>query len=185
MNKDYYSMKVLFLDRDGIINIDKGYIHKTEDVEFVDGIFDLLRFTMNKGFKFIVVTNQAGIARGLYAKSDVEKLHAFMSAKLKEEGIEIKEFFHCPHHPEFTGDCNCRKPEPGMLLAAKEKYGINMTESMIIGDKQSDVQAGKNAGLGKCILVSSRYEPSDVPEADYFAHDLHDALKYLKDSFSA
>jgi D-glycero-D-manno-heptose 1,7-bisphosphate phosphatase len=178
-------MKALFLDRDGIINIDKGYIHKSEDVEFVEGIFDLLKFAMSQGFEFIVVTNQAGVARGMYAESDVLNIHEFMSEKLKEEGITVKEFFHCPHHPEFSGECDCRKPEPGMLLAAKEKYGINMSESLIIGDKRSDVQAGKNAGLGKCILVSSRYEASDVPEADYFARDLNDALKYLKDNFSA
>lgn len=178
-------MKALFLDRDGIINIDKGYIHKPEDVEFVDGIFDLLKYAIDRGFDLFVVTNQAGVARGLYAESDVLKLHEFMSEKLKEEGITVKEFFHCPHHPEFGGECLCRKPAPGMLLEAKDKYGINMAESMIIGDKRSDVQAGKNAGLSRCILVSGRYEASDVPEADYFAHDLHDALKYFKDSFSA
>lgn len=175
-------IKAFFLDRDGVINIDKGYIHKSEDVEFVDGVFVFLRYLISQGYILIVVTNQAGIARGMYKSEDVESLHRFMSEKLKEEGVEITEFYHCPHHPEFTGECDCRKPEAGMLLAAKEKYDINMSESMIIGDKRSDMQAGRNAGLKKCILLSSRYEPADVPEADFFADNLHEVLNYLKDN---
>jgi len=175
--------KVFFLDRDGIINIDKGYIYRPSDIEFTEGILSLLKTASVMGFEFIIVTNQAGIAKGMYEEKDVINLHAWMKEELAKHNIEILDFFHCPHHPRFTGECSCRKPAPGMIFAAAEKHGINLNESMIIGDKQSDVQAGRNAGLKKTILVSSEYIDKNVPEADFFAQTLQDAERFISECF--
>ena len=144
--------KALFLDRDGVINIDTGYVHKIEDFEFIDGIFDVCRFFQEKGFMIIVVTNQAGIARGYYDETDFHTLTEWMVGKFKEKGIMITDVFFCPHHPEFTGSCSCRKPEPGMILEAAEKYNIDLDRSILIGDKVSDIEAADNAGVGMAIL---------------------------------
>ena len=154
--------RALFLDRDGIINIDHGYVHKIEDFDFVDGIFELCRLAAAKGYDIFVITNQAGIARGLYAVTDFEILSAWMLAQFKEQGINIQEVFYCPHHPtkgvnEFKMPCQCRKPAPGMILQAQEKYNIDLEASIFIGDKPSDMQAAEAAGVRNRILVASRY----------------------------
>ncbi|WDE07490.1 D-glycero-beta-D-manno-heptose 1,7-bisphosphate 7-phosphatase [Thalassomonas viridans] len=154
--------KALFLDRDGIINIDHGYVHKIENFEFVDGIFELCRLAMTKGYDIFVITNQAGIARGLYAVSDFEKLTSWMLAQFEKQYINIREVFYCPHHPtkgvnEFKMSCQCRKPAPGMILQAQEKYNLDLGASIFIGDKPSDMQAAEAAGINNRILVASRY----------------------------
>ncbi|WDE09924.1 D-glycero-beta-D-manno-heptose 1,7-bisphosphate 7-phosphatase [Thalassomonas haliotis] len=154
--------KALFLDRDGIINIDHGYVHKIDDFEFVDGIFELCRLAVAKGYEIFVITNQAGIARGLYGVADFEILTSWMLMQFKEQGINIKEVFYCPHHPtkgvnEFKMTCQCRKPAPGMILQAQEKHKIDLEQSIFIGDKPSDMQAAEAAGISNRILVASRY----------------------------
>ncbi len=173
--------KALFLDRDGIINVDKGYIHKKEDVEFVDGIFDLCSLAKERGYHIFVVTNQAGIDRGLYSHFHVDILHGWMKEQFRKRGVEISEMYYCPHHPEFSGPCECRKPEPGMLLKAMEEYGIDASASVMIGDKSGDVQAGKRAGVGLCILVSSRYVDDIPEEADIVADSLAGVYEILRD----
>lgn len=172
--------KALFLDRDGIINIDKGYIHKPEDVEFCKGIFQFMKTASALGFMLFVITNQAGVARGMYEEADVTRLHEWMDAQIKKHGINIKKYYHCPHHPEFTGACSCRKPETGMVEQAASEYGIDLSSSVIIGDKKSDVRTGKNAGMAYTILVSGKYEQQSAAEADFFASDLYEAEKALK-----
>ncbi|PLX67054.1 MAG: D,D-heptose 1,7-bisphosphate phosphatase [Denitrovibrio sp.] len=171
--------KALFLDRDGIINIDKGYLYKPEDVEFVDGIFDLLKYAQDKGYQLFVITNQSGIAREKYTHEDVLKLHLWMKDKFTEYSIEIKDFFYCPHHPKFSEPCDCRKPEPGMIMQACEKYDIDLSRSVILGDKPSDVQAGKKAGLKMTILLSSQYINEKIPEADVFIANIKEAINFL------
>jgi D-glycero-D-manno-heptose 1,7-bisphosphate phosphatase len=146
-------MKAAFLDRDGVINIDKNYVYKIEDFEFKDGIFELLKLLQSKGFTLFVVTNQSGIGRGYYTLQDFKKLTEYMLNELKKKGIEIKEVAFCPHHPD--DDCECRKPKPGMILNLVKKYNIDLKNSILIGDKQSDIKAGKNAGVGKTYLVES------------------------------
>jgi len=143
--------KAAFLDRDGVINVDKGYVHKIEDFEFKEGIFELLKLLQEKGFKLFVVTNQSGIGRGYYTLKDFEKLTKFMLDELKKRGIEIKEVAFCPHHPDEN--CECRKPKPTMILNLAKKYNINLKKSIMIGDKISDIKAGENAGVGKSYLV--------------------------------
>lgn len=172
--------KALFLDRDGIINVDKGYLHRIEDVEFVDGITSLLKTAQELGYGLYVITNQSGVDRGYYTEEDVLRLHEWMTAQFKADGVHIIEFFHCPHHPEHTGECDCRKPGPGMILAAAAKYDINLSKSVIIGDKESDIMAGFNAGLYKKILVSSRYVTNPVPHADCTVSTLKEAEDYLR-----
>ena len=147
-------MKAAFLDRDGVINVDYGYVNKIEDFEFKEGIFELLEVLQDMGFTLFVVTNQSGIARGYYSLEDFKKLTIYMLDEFKKRGIDIKEVAYCPHHPDITGECNCRKPKPGMILDLAKKYGVNLKESILIGDKQSDIEAALNAGVGKSYLVN-------------------------------
>ena len=146
-------MKAVFLDRDGVINKDFGYVGSVDRFEFKEGIFELLKFLQNKGFTLFVVTNQSGIARGYYREEDFHKLMQYMIRELKKRGIEIKDYNFCPHHPDITGECECRKPKPGMILELAKKYNINLDNSIIIGDSVSDVEAAKNAGIKKAYLV--------------------------------
>jgi D-glycero-D-manno-heptose 1,7-bisphosphate phosphatase len=154
--------KALFLDRDGIINIDYGYVHKIENFEFVDGIFELCQLAISKGYQIFVITNQAGIARGYYDKQTFEALSQWMVSKFKEQNVSIGKVYYCPHHPdkgvnEFVMSCDCRKPEPGMIMQAQQEYSIALADSIFIGDKISDMQAASNAGIQTRILVDSRY----------------------------
>ncbi len=161
--------KALFLDRDGIINIDHGYVHKIEDFEFVDGIFDLCRLAVAKGYQIFVITNQAGIARGFYDKTTFEKLSQWMVNAFAEQGITIAKVYYCPHHPskgvnEFVKSCDCRKPAPGMILKAEEEFSVDLPNSVFVGDKVSDMQAAINAGIECRILLDSRYTKESLNE---------------------
>jgi len=128
-------------------------VYKIEDFEFIEGIFELVRSYEQRGFLIIVITNQAGIARGLYSEAEYEELTGWMIGRFREKGISITKVYHCPHHPDYTGICSCRKPEPGMILQAIDEYNINPEESVLIGDKKSDILAGKNAGIGKSLYI--------------------------------
>jgi D-glycero-D-manno-heptose 1,7-bisphosphate phosphatase len=139
--------KALFLDRDGVINIDKVHLSRIEDFEFSPGIFDLCRKYSDNGFKIFVITNQAGIAKGLYSTEDFLRLTEWMTGEFKKNGITITKVYFCPHHPDITGSCDCRKPKPGMILKAKEEFDLDLSESVLIGDMESDLQAGRNAGI--------------------------------------
>lgn len=154
--------KALFLDRDGIINVDHGYVYQKENFEFVSGIFELCQKAIHLNYKIIVITNQAGIARGYYTEDDFFKLTTWMNDEFLKRNIDILDIFHCPHHPnkginEFGIKCNCRKPAPGMILQAQIKYQLNLHNSILIGDKISDMIAAKKAGVTKRILVNSQY----------------------------
>ena len=146
--------KALFLDRDGVINVEKEYLYKIEDVEFVAGIFELCRHYQAQGYLIIIVTNQSGIARGLYSEVDFACLSAWMREQFMQQGITISAIYHCPHHPEFTGACTCRKPQPQMLLDAAQTYHIDMAHSLLIGDSERDIEAGIAAGVGETILLT-------------------------------
>lgn len=153
--------KVIFLDRDGTINVEKSYLYKWEDFEFEKNAIEGLKELKNLGYEFIVVTNQSGIGRGYYTEENLVALNNQMTQKLKEFGIEILECFYCPHHPEkgigkYKVDCNCRKPNPGMLLEGIKKYDVDIENSFMIGDKKGDLEAGKKASL-KSILVLTGY----------------------------
>ncbi|NPA65749.1 MAG: D-glycero-beta-D-manno-heptose 1,7-bisphosphate 7-phosphatase [Epsilonproteobacteria bacterium] len=146
----------LFLDRDGVINIEKNYLYKKEDFEFIDGIFELCRYFQEKGYMIFVVTNQSGIARGYYSEEDFLTLTKWMEAEFTKQGITINKTYYCPHHPDITGKCKCRKPSPGMLLQAEKEFGIDLKQSVIVGDKKRDIEAGLNAGLERTYLFDGK-----------------------------
>jgi D-glycero-D-manno-heptose 1,7-bisphosphate phosphatase len=175
-----------FIDRDGVINIERGYVHKAADFEWVPGVFDGLRRLQSAGFALIVVTNQAGIAKGYYAESDFDRLTAHMLKQLNGEGIQIEKVYHCPHHPRATRadlrrNCDCRKPAPGMLLQAASDLGLDLALSVLVGDKASDVEAGRAAGVARCVLVRSGHTVSLAAQAlaDACVDDLAAAAIWL------
>jgi len=145
--------KAIFLDRDGVINKEINYLYKIEDFEFINGVFDACLYFQKLGYKLIVVTNQSGIARGYYNESQFHQLTKWMLVQFKNKGINILDTFFCPHGPKST--CNCRKPKPGMFNQANNKYNIDMQNSWVIGDKETDIQAANSAGIKKTILVRS------------------------------
>jgi len=146
-------VKAAFLDRDGVINEDFGYVGKIEDFEFKEGIFELLELLQKLGFTLFVVTNQSGIARGYYNENDFYKLMEWMKDELQKKGIEIKDVQFCPHHPDITGECECRKPKPGMILDLAKKYDVDLKNSIMIGDSKRDIEAAKRAGIEKTFKV--------------------------------
>jgi D-glycero-D-manno-heptose 1,7-bisphosphate phosphatase len=165
--------KAVFLDRDGVINIDKNYVHKIEDFEFVEEVFEVLKELLKRGYKLFVVTNQSGIGRGYYSEDDFFKLTKYMLETFESKDIEITKVYHCPHSPE--SNCECRKPKPAMLLRAKDEFNIDMANSIMIGDKKSDIEAGKNAKVGKTIFIGDKKEP----KADYCVTDILDILDII------
>jgi D-glycero-D-manno-heptose 1,7-bisphosphate phosphatase len=144
--------KALFLDRDGVINVEKDYLYKIDDFEFVDGIVELCRYYQDNGYKIFVVTNQSGIARGYYSDDDFAKLSEWMIKEFAKYGIDIAKVYYCPHHPDISGECECRKPKPKMFLDAKKEFDLDMKNSIMIGDKQRDIEAAINAGVNENYL---------------------------------
>jgi D-glycero-D-manno-heptose 1,7-bisphosphate phosphatase len=152
--------RALFLDRDGVINHDAGYTSSVTDFKFIDGIFDLCRAATQSGYLLIVATNQAGIGRGYYSEQDFLALTAWMRERFAQESAPITDVFHCPYHPEhgigqYKTESFDRKPNPGMILRAAEMHQIKLAQSIMIGDKDSDMQAAMKAGVG----VRCHYQP--------------------------
>jgi D-glycero-D-manno-heptose 1,7-bisphosphate phosphatase len=181
--------KALFLDRDGVINHDSGYTSNADDFKFIDGVFELCRVARQLDYLLIVVTNQAGIGRGYYTEQDFLTLTAWMSERFEAEGAPLTDVFYCPDHPEygvgdFKKDSFDRKPNPGMLLRANEKYGIDFSRSMMIGDKVSDMQAAERAGVGtRChYLVNEHLTDEMSSAATHKIHSLHEAILLLSKS---
>lgn len=142
----------LFLDRDGVINVDHGYVHRPEDFEFMPGVFDLVRTANHLNYRVVVVTNQAGIGRGYYSEMQFHALTDWMQERFKAQSALIDAVYFCPFHPEhgigeYRRESDCRKPGPGMLLQAQRDLNIDMGKSILIGDKPSDMAAGRAAGV--------------------------------------
>lgn len=159
--------KALFLDRDGVINVEKNYVHKIEDFEFIDGVFETLRFFQSKGYLLIIITNQAGIGRGYYTEEDFHILNDWMLERFKEEGISITKVYYSPYHPvygvgEYKKDSLCRKPNPGMILQAKKDFDIDLSQSILVGDKETDIEAGIRAGIDINIIVETGYKVDNI-----------------------
>jgi len=147
-------MKALFLDRDGIINVDHGYVSTIDEFEFMDAIIALLKLFSEAGFISIIVTNQSGIGRGYYSKEDFDTLSSWLIAELKKKEIDIRAIYHCPHSPDQN--CNCRKPSIGMIEEALTEYPITLEKSWMIGDKESDIQLAHNAKIGNSIFIGEK-----------------------------
>ncbi|NQX61403.1 D-glycero-beta-D-manno-heptose 1,7-bisphosphate 7-phosphatase [Paenibacillus qinlingensis] len=150
--------KALLLDRDGVINVDKSYVYKVEDFEFSKDIFEALLRFQQAGFLLVIVTNQAGIGRGYYTEEDFRTLTTWMTEQFEAHGILITKVYFCPYHPvhgvgEYKQDAFCRKPNPGMILQAKREFQLDLASSVIIGDKESDIEAGLRVGVGTTILI--------------------------------
>lgn len=148
----------LFLDRDGVINVDHGYVFRQSDFEFTEGIFDLCRHAKSAGYLIFVVTNQAGIGRGLYSEDDFHDLTRWMCDVFVREGCAIDKVYFCPTHPEhgigrYKVESPRRKPYPGMILEAAAEFDVDLTRSVLVGDKLSDIQAGVAAGIEHNILL--------------------------------
>jgi len=142
--------RALFLDRDGVINVNTGYVNRVIDFHFVDGIFELCRAYRALGYKIIVVTNQAGIAHGFLAPGDLEHIHSYMEHTMFVGGAILTDIYHCPDKEGPN-----RKPEPGMILQAQREHDIDLAASTLIGDNITDIEAGRRAGVGCCILIPS------------------------------
>ncbi len=144
--------KAIFFDRDGVINHDLGYIHKIEDFNFIEKSKEAIKLCCDKGYKIFVVTNQSGVARGLYKEEDIHILHNYIQEELNKIDAHIDEFAYCPHHiggiiKEYAIECDCRKPKAGMITRLIDKHNIDLANSFIIGDNERDVEAGNNAGI--------------------------------------
>lgn len=148
----------VFLDRDGTINAEKGYVHKIGDWEWLPGAVDAIRHLNKLGLPVIVITNQAGVARGYYDEAAIDRLHAWVSGTLAQQGARIDAYYYCPHHPDFGADrnCGCRKPKPGLLLRARDQLGLDLERSYMVGDKISDVQAAQAANV-RPLMVKTGY----------------------------
>ena len=149
----------IFFDRDGVLNEEVGYLWQIEKFTWIDGACDAIKFCNERGLLVVVVTNQGGIARGLYTAEDVDKLHAFMQKSLAQVGAHIDAFYFCPHHPEgvvpeFSIVCDCRKPKPGLILRACEELQIDPAQSILIGDAQRDIDSARAAGLRDGIFFA-------------------------------
>lgn len=177
--------KALFLDRDGVINVDHGYVHTIEDFQYIDGIFDLCCLAISKDYLIIVITNQAGIGRGFYSISDFELLTDWMYKRFSLEGVLISKVYFSPYHPVhgqgiYKKDDFSRKPHPGMLLEAEADFNLRMSDCVLVGDKPTDIQAGHKAGVGTNILFSSSEDNAGLMTSDYVRiASLFDAINYL------
>ena len=160
------AIKTIFLDRDGVINKEVNYLHKIDDFEFIDGIFNACLYFQNLGYKIIIVSNQSGIYRGYYNENDYKIITKWMLAQFKEKGITILDTFYCPHGPKST--CKCRKPKPGMFIEAKTKHNTDMKHSWMIGDKEVDIEAANAAGIKNTILVRSGHTIDESNSAAKF-----------------
>lgn len=183
----------LFLDRDGVINEYRPYVHRIADFQFIDGIFDLVAAAGKAGYLTIVVTNQAGIGRGLYTEQDFWRLTDWMTARFADHGCRIDRVSFCPTHPQqgigqYCVDSERRKPRPGMILEAAKDFAIDLGQSILIGDKASDIQAGLAAGVGTTVLFR-KTRSRDLPEVDDFGQqltvtDLRDAIHLIRPALS-
>jgi len=177
--------QAIFLDRDGTINLEKDYLYSIEEFEFIPGAAEAVSLLNMAGFFVAVVSNQSGIARGYYTEEDVEKLHRHISAEIKKRGGRIDAWLYCPHHPSGRGShalpCRCRKPLPGMLHQAEKLFDIDLSSSIMIGDKLSDIEAGIAAGCLP-ILVRTGYgisEEERLPEGVAVYDDILEAARSI------
>ena len=179
------SKSAIFLDRDGTINVEKEYLHRIEDWEWIPGAINAIKLINQLGYLAIVVTNQGGIARGFYSEQAVVTLHQHVDQMLAAERARVDAYYYCPHHSEYgeVRNCTCRKPAPGMLLAAQRDFDIDMSTSFLIGDKAIDTTAAENAGVSP-ILVKTGYgekERPSTPSSTVFKKDILEAVIYIRD----
>ncbi|GLP96558.1 D-glycero-beta-D-manno-heptose 1,7-bisphosphate 7-phosphatase [Paraferrimonas sedimenticola] len=179
--------KAIFLDRDGVINKDLGYVARVDDFHFIEGVFEACRQLKDMGYLLVLVTNQSGIARGYYSEVDFHTLTEWMDWNFVDKGVEFDGIYFCPHHPtkgkgDYLQDCDCRKPKPGMFNSAQEFLKIDMSQSVVLGDKLSDLQAGEAAGVAIRVLALSGQELSEAEKAQapYTVKSIAELPSFLK-----
>lgn len=173
--------KAIFLDRDGTINLDHGYVHQIDDFHFIDGVIDALLALKKQGYLLVLVTNQSGIARGYFSEEQFLQLTEWMDWSLADRGVDLDGIYYCPHHSEGLGEfrqkCDCRKPQAGMFEQAIRDLNIDPSQSIMVGDKLEDMQAAQNAGVAHKILV--RTGKTVTPQAEAAADRVIDTLADL------
>ena len=180
--------RALFLDRDGVINVNHGYVHRRKDFEFLPGIFDLVRSARQRALLPVVVTNQAGIARGYYDEAAFHALTDWMLQRFVDEGALLERVYFCPFHPtagigRYRAESPDRKPAPGMLLRARDDLGLDLAGSILLGDKTSDIAAGRAAGVGLNLLLRAEPDPEDAappPAGTVIVASLEDARAHVE-----
>ena len=173
----------LFLDRDGVINVEKNYVYRPEEFEFIDGVFDMCKKASAAGLAIVVITNQAGIGRGLYTEKQFHYLTDWMCSQFSANGVTIDAVYFCPFHPEhgigrYRADSFDRKPNPGMILRAAADLRLDLVQSVLVGDKPSDISAAKAAGIGHSILLSKMDESFD-PRPDIRCSSMQEIINYF------
>jgi D-glycero-D-manno-heptose 1,7-bisphosphate phosphatase len=176
--------RALFLDRDGVINEDRGYVHRREDFVFLDGVFDACRRAAGLGYRLVVVTNQSGIGRGVYAEKDFRQLNEWMLAQFARRGVAIGGVYHDSTHPqcglgEYRRVSAGRKPGPGMIFRARDELDLDLSRSALVGDRESDIAAARAAGVGTAILVEAGPKRRMKTGADQAVGSLGDAVAWL------
>jgi D-glycero-D-manno-heptose 1,7-bisphosphate phosphatase len=161
------SRRAAFIDRDGVLNEERAFVHRIEDFVFLPGAVEALRLLKGAAYLLVVITNQSGIARGLYRESDYLALTESMRERLAAAGVSLDAVEYCPHLPDapverYRVDCDCRKPKPGMLRRSIQALGIDADASFLVGDRLSDIEAGRAAGIGRCFLVRTGYALHDA-----------------------
>ena len=184
--------KTVFLDRDGTINIEKNYLYRIEDFEFIKGAPEAIALFKKMDYQVIVITNQAGVARGYYTENNVHVLHQYINEQLKKWNTCIDAFYYCPHHPtegigKYRIECKCRKPKTGLLQRAYKDFQVDKQNSWMIGDNKGDVEAGNQFGL-KTILVRTGYgievEQKKSCRYDYVVDNIYEAAKLFSEKFN-
>lgn len=171
--------KAIFLDRDGTLNEDEGYVHKVEDYKLLPGVIEALKLLKDK-FLFFIITNQSGVGRGYYELEDVHKFNEAMLEEFEKEGIKVEEIFICPHHPDE--DCDCRKPNEKFIRQAEKEYNVDLKKSYMIGDHGHDVELGLNVGAKGIYLLTGHGEKhfhNIKVKPDLIAKDLLEAAKWI------
>ncbi|MEZ9776068.1 D-glycero-beta-D-manno-heptose 1,7-bisphosphate 7-phosphatase [Vibrio sp. 10N.261.54.A5] len=175
INRELIENKILskpavFLDRDGVINVDHGYVHDEHDFEYIDGVFEAAKAFKDMGYLLVLLTNQSGIARGMFSEDRFLSLTQWMDWNFVDNGVELDGIYYCPHHAEhgigdYKQDCECRKPKPGMFISARDFLKIDMANSVMIGDKAEDMMAAEAAGVGTKVLVRTGKPITEKGEA--------------------
>ena len=173
--------KAIFLDRDGVLNEEVNYLSNPDDFKLINGVLEALKLLKQKGYLLILITNQAGIARGYFTLEALNSIHQKMNNIFNKNNVFLDDIFYCPHHPDYTGECDCRKPKPGMIFKARDKYSIDLKDSFMVGDTLNDIKAGQNANC-KTILVLTGHGSEEKKKINEIIPDFiyRDLLEFAK-----
>lgn len=176
--------KAIFFDRDGTLCEDRNYLRRSSEIRILPGVVQALQQLRNRGFQLIIVTNQSGVARGFFTEKDLAEIHTVLSSHFDQAGIRFAGIYHCPHLengevPGYSDPCECRKPQPGLLLKAAAEHDIDLKASFMIGDKTSDIEAGRRAGCRTILLSESRFSAENIQAPDWIAPDMLSAVEWI------